>query len=212
MPSLHHGAIFIGAFLIVTGGSTAFLSSYQSRLQAFSLCCVVLGVVMLILGLFWAMNSKSAANYNHQDFDQECPHYPYNDYPNFSSHALFTQPGSRFPESQSVFLPRWVQEKMSLDLLLFYIIICMLLKSNQFNNEARKLTRINYLNVLHKCIWNENKHKISLNLQKNASRKKHKHFVHVCFAMLSSYFSYCSSILHDIIGAAISLQGAFRER
>lgn len=133
MPSLHHGAIFVGAFLIVTGGSTAFLSSYQSRLQAFSLCCVVLGVVMLILGLFWAMNSKSAGNYNHQDFDQECPHYPYNDYPNFSSHALFTQAGSRFPESQSVFLPRWVQDKMSLDLLLFFIIICMLLKSNQFN-------------------------------------------------------------------------------
>ncbi|XP_078114332.1 uncharacterized protein LOC144522962 [Sander vitreus] len=97
MPSLHHGAIFIGAFLIVTGGSTAFLASYQSRLQAFSLCCVVLGVVMLILGLFWAMNSK------------KCPHYPYNDYPSFSSHALFTPPGSRFPESQSVFLPRTME-------------------------------------------------------------------------------------------------------
>ncbi|KAM8873962.1 uncharacterized protein AB9W97_015555 isoform 1-T1 [Spinachia spinachia] len=105
MPSLHHGTIFIGAFLIVTGGSTAFLASAQSRLQAFSLCCVVLGVVMLILGLFWAMNSKSAANYNHREFDPECPHYPY-DYPNFASHALFTPPGSRFPESQSVFLPR----------------------------------------------------------------------------------------------------------
>lgn len=111
MPSLHHGAIFIGAFLIVTGGSTAFLASSQSRLQAFSLCCVVLGVVMLILGLFWAMSSKSASNYNHQEFDPECPHYPYNDYPNLSSHALFTQPGSRFPESQPVFLPRWVLEK-----------------------------------------------------------------------------------------------------
>ncbi|TNN44214.1 hypothetical protein EYF80_045589 [Liparis tanakae] len=109
MPSLHHGTIFIGAFLIVTGGSTAFLASSQSRLQAFSLCCVVLGVVMLILGLFWAMNSKSsAANYNHRggEFDPECPHYPY-DYPNFAGHALFTPPpGGRFPESQSVFLPR----------------------------------------------------------------------------------------------------------
>ncbi|XP_063746974.1 uncharacterized protein si:dkeyp-51f12.2 [Eleginops maclovinus] len=94
MPSLHHGAIFVGAFLIVTGGSTAFLASPQSRLQAFSLCCVVLGVVMLILGLLWAMNSK------------KCPHYPFNDYPNFGSHALFSPPGSRFPESQSVFLPR----------------------------------------------------------------------------------------------------------
>lgn len=112
MPSLHHGAIFIGAFLIVTGGSTAFLVTSQTRLQAFSLCCVVLGVVMLILGLFWAMNSKSAANYNHQEFDPECPHYLYNDYPNLGSHALFTPPGSRFPESQSVFLPRWVREKL----------------------------------------------------------------------------------------------------
>ncbi|KAM8887749.1 uncharacterized protein ACB058_008058 [Synchiropus picturatus] len=106
MPSLHHGAIFIGSFLIVTGGSTAFLTSSQSRLQAFSLCCVVLGVVMLILGLFWAMNSKTTANYNQQEFDPDCPHYPYNDYPNLSSHALFTPPGSRFPESQSAFLPR----------------------------------------------------------------------------------------------------------
>lgn len=118
MPSLHHGAIFIGAFLIVTGGSTAFLASYQSRLQAFSLCCVVLGVFMLILGLFWAMNSKNAANYNQQEFDPDCPHYPYNDYPNLSSHALFTMAGSRFPDSQSVFLPRWVWgKKPSMDLL-----------------------------------------------------------------------------------------------
>ncbi|KAJ0032233.1 hypothetical protein NQD34_002314 [Periophthalmus magnuspinnatus] len=106
MPSLHHGAIVIGALLIVTGGSTAFLTSYQSRLQAFSLCCVVLGVVMLILGLFWAMNSKTTTNYNHQEFDPECPHYPYNDYPNFSNHALFSPPGRRFVESQSTFLPR----------------------------------------------------------------------------------------------------------
>uniref|UniRef100_A0A3Q2CCX0 Si:dkeyp-51f12.2 n=1 Tax=Cyprinodon variegatus TaxID=28743 RepID=A0A3Q2CCX0_CYPVA len=67
MPSLHHGAIFIGAFLIVTGGSTAFLASYQSRLQAFSLCCVVLGVVMLILGLFWAMNSGADLDYPPMD-------------------------------------------------------------------------------------------------------------------------------------------------
>ncbi|XP_034036747.1 uncharacterized protein si:dkeyp-51f12.2 [Thalassophryne amazonica] len=109
MPSLHHGAIFIGAFLIVTGGSTAFLALSQSRLQAFSLCCVVLGFVMLILGLFWAMNSKNTANYNHQDFDTECPHYPYNDCPNFGSHGLFTPPGNRFPESQSVFLPRTLE-------------------------------------------------------------------------------------------------------
>ncbi|XP_061539449.1 uncharacterized protein si:dkeyp-51f12.2 [Phycodurus eques] len=88
MPSLHHGAIFIGAFLIVTGGSTAFLASSQSRLQPFSLCCVVLGVVMLILGLFWAMNSKSPSNYNQQH-----------------SHALFAHDGNRFPESQSVYQP-----------------------------------------------------------------------------------------------------------
>nr|XP_046248182.1 uncharacterized protein si:dkeyp-51f12.2 [Scatophagus argus] len=109
MPSLHHGAIFIGAFLIVTGGTTAFLVDSQSRLQPFSLCCVVLGVVMLILGLFWAMNSKSAGNYNHQEFDPECPHYPYNDYPNFGNHTLFSPTGSRFPESQSVFLPRTME-------------------------------------------------------------------------------------------------------
>ncbi|XP_062250735.1 uncharacterized protein si:dkeyp-51f12.2 [Platichthys flesus] len=108
MPSLHHGAILIGAFLIVTGGSTAFLASAQSRLQAFSLCCVVLGVVMLILGLFWAVNS--AVNYNQRDFDPECPHYPY-DNPNFGSHPLFTPPGSRFPESQSVFLPRTMERQ-----------------------------------------------------------------------------------------------------
>ncbi|KAL7871892.1 hypothetical protein SRHO_G00068750 [Serrasalmus rhombeus] len=98
MPSLHHGAVFIGVFLIVTGGSTAFLTSSQSRLQAFSLCCVVLGAVMLILGLFWAMNGKSnpvtyTADYTH-------------DY----SHVLFTPPpGSRFPESQSVFLNRTLE-------------------------------------------------------------------------------------------------------
>lgn len=110
MPSLHHGAIFFGVFLIVTGGSTAFMASSHHRLQAFSLCCVVLGVVMLILGLFWAMNRKNAVNYNQREFDPECPHYPY-DYPNFGSHALFTPMGSRFPESQSVFLPRWVKEK-----------------------------------------------------------------------------------------------------
>lgn len=110
MPSLHHGAIFVGAFLIVTGGSTAFVPSSQSRLQAFSLCCVVLGVIMLILGLFWAMNSKNTSSYNQQEFDPDCPHYPY-DYPGLSSHALFTQQGGRYPESQSVFLPRWVQEE-----------------------------------------------------------------------------------------------------
>ncbi|KAM4629264.1 uncharacterized protein ACJ7VT_001607 [Polymixia lowei] len=106
MPSLHHGAIFIGVFLIVTGGSTAFLTSSQSRLQAFSLCCMVLGAVMLILGLFWAMNAKSPVNFNHGEYNGDCPHYPYNDYPNFGSNTLFTSPGSRFPESQSAFLPR----------------------------------------------------------------------------------------------------------
>lgn len=95
MPSLHHGAVFIGVFLIVTGGSTAFLTSNQSRLQAFSLCCVVLGAVMLILGLFWAMNSKS-----HQgSYTNEYTH----DY----GHVLFSPPpGNHFPESQSVFLHR----------------------------------------------------------------------------------------------------------
>ncbi|CAG5862496.1 uncharacterized protein ACNS7B_003830 [Menidia menidia] len=101
MPSLHHGAIFVGAFLIVTGGSTAFLASYQSRLQAFSLCCVVLGVIMLLLGLFWAMNSK-------RELDPECPHYSY-DYTNYPSHALFSPQGTHFPESQSVFLPRTME-------------------------------------------------------------------------------------------------------
>ena len=69
MPSLYHGAIFVGVFLIVTGGSTAFLTSSQSRLQAFSLCCVVLGAVMLILGLFWAMNTKSPVNYSHGEYN-----------------------------------------------------------------------------------------------------------------------------------------------
>ncbi|XP_061594079.1 uncharacterized protein si:dkeyp-51f12.2 [Cololabis saira] len=111
MPSLYHGAIFVGAFLIVTGGSTAFLTSHQSRLQAFSLCCVVLGVVMLIFGLFWAMNSKSTVNYNHQEFDPECPHYPYNDYTNYPGHALFSSPANHLPESQSVFLPRTMERR-----------------------------------------------------------------------------------------------------
>ncbi|XP_061153832.1 uncharacterized protein si:dkeyp-51f12.2 [Syngnathus typhle] len=105
MPSLHHGAIFIGAFLIVTGGSTAFLASSQSRLQPFSLCCVVLGVVMLILGLFWAMNSKGTSNYDQQEFDPDCPHYPYNEYAGYSSHALFAHDATRFPESQLGFMP-----------------------------------------------------------------------------------------------------------
>lgn len=93
MPSLHQGAIFIGVFLIVTGGSTAFLTSNQSKLQAFSMCCVVLGAVMLILGLFWAMNGKR----NPVPYNEEFSH----DY----SQVLFTPPpGSHFPESQSVFL------------------------------------------------------------------------------------------------------------
>ncbi|XP_056132326.1 uncharacterized protein si:dkeyp-51f12.2 [Lampris incognitus] len=106
MPSLHHGAIFLGVFLIVTGGSTAFLTSSQSRLQAFSLCCVVLGAVMLILGLFWAMNSKSHVNYSHGEYNGDCPHHQFNDYPSFGGPVFFPPTGSRFPESQSVFLPR----------------------------------------------------------------------------------------------------------
>lgn len=97
MPSLHHGAIFIGVMLIVTGGSTAFLPSSQNRLQAFSLCCVVLGAVMLILGLFWAMNGKNT------------PVTYSNEYAHDYSHVLFAPPhGNHFPESQSVYLQRWV--------------------------------------------------------------------------------------------------------
>ncbi|XP_043076317.1 uncharacterized protein si:dkeyp-51f12.2 [Puntigrus tetrazona] len=100
MPSLHHGAIFIGVFLIVTGGSTAFLTSNQSRLQAFSMCCVVLGAVMLILGLFWAMNGKR----NPVPYNEEYSH----DY----SQVLFTPPpGNHFPESQSVFLHGTLQRR-----------------------------------------------------------------------------------------------------
>ncbi|KAM6963014.1 uncharacterized protein FYW47_008642 [Aplochiton taeniatus] len=105
MFSLHHGAIFLGVFLIVTGGSTAFLASYQSRLQAFSLCCVVLGAIMLILGMFWAMNSKSPANYN-GEYNGQCSHYPFEEYPQFGSQVHFTPPAHRIPESQSVFIPR----------------------------------------------------------------------------------------------------------
>ncbi|XP_056620864.1 uncharacterized protein si:dkeyp-51f12.2 [Triplophysa dalaica] len=100
MPSLHQGAIFIGVFLIVTGGSTAFLTSNQSKLQAFSMCCVVLGAVMLILGLFWAMNGKR----NPVPYNEEFSH----DY----SQVLFTPPpGSHFPESQSVFLHGTLQRR-----------------------------------------------------------------------------------------------------
>ncbi|KPP68983.1 hypothetical protein Z043_112292 [Scleropages formosus] len=96
MPSLHHGAIFIGVFLIVTGGTTAFLASSQGRLQAFSLCCVVLGAVLLILGLFWAMNGKSTRSSYGSDY----------------SHVLFTPPaGSHLPESQSVLLQRTLERQ-----------------------------------------------------------------------------------------------------
>ena len=147
MPSLHHGAILIGAFLIVTGGSTAFLASSQSRLQAFSLCCVVLGVVMLILGLFWAVNS--AVNYNHREFDPECPHYPY-DNPNFGSHPLFTPPGSRFPESQSGFLPRWVKDASLLHNAAFHR-SSYISKCHQFHprgrNKRLKLLMIQEVNT-----------------------------------------------------------------
>ncbi|KAJ7986549.1 hypothetical protein DPEC_G00341010, partial [Dallia pectoralis] len=117
MPSLHHVAIFIGVFLIVTGGSTAFLTSSQSRLQAFSLCCVVLGAVMLILGLFWGMNNRNHMDYSQGDYPNiphqgEHPNYPY-PHPELSypgryghpnlTHILFSPPpagGSRFPETQ----------------------------------------------------------------------------------------------------------------
>ncbi|KAG5275671.1 hypothetical protein AALO_G00123250 [Alosa alosa] len=100
MPSLHHGAIFIGVMLIVTGGSTAFLPSSQSRLQAFSLCCVVLGAVLLILGLFWAMNGKST------------PVTYSNEYTHDYSNVLFTPPhGNHFPESQSVYLQRTLERQ-----------------------------------------------------------------------------------------------------
>ncbi|KAL0164163.1 hypothetical protein M9458_039916, partial [Cirrhinus mrigala] len=57
------------------------------------MCCVVLGAVMLILGLFWAMNGKR----NPVPYNEEYSH----DY----SQVLFTPPpGNHFPESQSVFL------------------------------------------------------------------------------------------------------------
>ncbi|XP_023648596.2 uncharacterized protein [Paramormyrops kingsleyae] len=96
MPSLHHGAIFIGVFLIATGGATAFLASEKTTNHAFSLCCVVLGALLLILGLFWAMNGK-----NNQ--------VPYGD---DYSHVLFTPPpGSHFPESQSVLLQRTLERQ-----------------------------------------------------------------------------------------------------
>ncbi|XP_034149778.1 uncharacterized protein si:dkeyp-51f12.2 [Esox lucius] len=123
MPSLHHVAIFIGVFLIVTGGSTAFLTSSQSRLQAFSLCCVVLGAVMLILGLFWGMNNRNHVDYSQGDYPNiphqgEHPNYPY-PHPELSypgryghpnlTHILFSPPpapGSHFPGSQSALLHR----------------------------------------------------------------------------------------------------------
>lgn len=92
MPSLHHGAVIIGAFLIVTGGATAFLKSSHGKLQAFSLCCVVLGAMLLILGLFWAMNGKSNAG----------------SYGGEYSHVLFNPPHGHFPESQSVLFQRLV--------------------------------------------------------------------------------------------------------
>ncbi|KAG7487740.1 hypothetical protein MATL_G00026640 [Megalops atlanticus] len=96
MPSLHHGAVFIGVFLIATGGATAFLTSSHGRLQAFSLCCVVLGAVLLILGLFWAMNGKSNSG----------------SYSNDYSHVLFAPPpGNHFPESQSVLFQRTLESQ-----------------------------------------------------------------------------------------------------
>ncbi|CDQ84709.1 unnamed protein product [Oncorhynchus mykiss] len=123
MPSLHQAAIFLGFFLIVTGGSTAFLTSPQSRLQAFSLCCVVLGAIMLILGLFWAMNNKNHVDYSQGEYPN-IPHYPHQgQHPNYPypnpdlnylgryahpdlCHVLFSHPGpvGHFPESQSALL------------------------------------------------------------------------------------------------------------
>ncbi|KAM9528193.1 uncharacterized protein ACWYII_040957 [Salvelinus alpinus] len=125
MPSLHHGAIFLGVFLIATGGSTAFLTSSQSRLQAFSLCCVVLGAVMLILGLLWAMSNKHQVEYSQGEYPNfpqyphqaEHPNYPYPhpdlNYPGRYTHpdlghVLFSPRGpvGHFPESQSALLQR----------------------------------------------------------------------------------------------------------
>ncbi|XP_067085836.1 uncharacterized protein si:dkeyp-51f12.2 [Osmerus mordax] len=106
MPSLHHGTILIGVFLIVTGGSTAFLTSSQSRMQAFSLCCVIMGALMLILGLFWAMNRKSSVNYT-GEYNGEFPHF--NNDSVHSSHVLFTSPGHSLPESQSVYVQRTLE-------------------------------------------------------------------------------------------------------
>ncbi|XP_061093395.1 uncharacterized protein si:dkeyp-51f12.2 [Conger conger] len=95
MPSLHHGAVVIGAFLIVTGGATAFLKSSHGKLQAFSLCCVVLGAMLLILGLFWAMNGKSNAGSYGSEY----------------SHVLFNPPHGHFPESQSVLFQRTLERQ-----------------------------------------------------------------------------------------------------
>ncbi|KAI1892007.1 hypothetical protein AGOR_G00149560 [Albula goreensis] len=95
MPSLHHGAIIIGVFLIVTGGATAFLTASHGKLQAFSLCCVVLGALLLILGLFWAMNGKSSSGSYGADY----------------SHVLFNHPPGNFIESQSVMFQRTLERQ-----------------------------------------------------------------------------------------------------
>ncbi|XP_066548481.1 uncharacterized protein LOC136714774 [Amia ocellicauda] len=100
MPSLHHGTIFIGVFLIVTGGSTAFLGSNQNKMQVFSLSCVVMGAILLILGLFWSMRTKNPSGTIVNSYGQ----------------VLFTPPGggmdwngSPLPESQAVMLRRTLE-------------------------------------------------------------------------------------------------------
>lgn len=49
MPSLHHGAIFLGVFLIATGGSTAFLTSSQvGTIKRYNVQSIIITVMIMV--------------------------------------------------------------------------------------------------------------------------------------------------------------------
>lgn len=91
MPSLYQGALVLGVILTVIGGLTAFLSSSQNRTPAFSICCVAMGALMLIMGFFWAVKGKrTSVSYSSEDAL------------NYSQVVFTPSHGSNVPASSSV--------------------------------------------------------------------------------------------------------------